>query len=775
LGATATYGLLLLSVIGVGGVSAPVLLACLLLACCGLASEVAHRRGGHRTKLGLASVALLVAFAWHLLSLLPLPAGLLGAIAPANAALVGASVEATGGLWTAGAVSLAPGDTAIAAARLALVIVGVLFVTMARSRRATSERLLRVMLAAGAGVLLVVLGHAALPVDAIYGLVPAAGRGPSLVLGPFTNSNQLAAFCCALLPVVLVTAVAGPPGLRQGAWLMAPAIAGVAMLTLSRSATLGLGVGVGLTVLLLLLAGKRRPVAGLLVGAAGCGAALLMFASRLDPRAMLLVDASGLARFEHRLLVWSEAWRMAVRHWPTGVGGRAFSTAWYSVRETVPNVRAQDAEGLLPNLAATLGLPMTVLLVLVAGWVLGSLLKNALVAARADNLVPAGATAGLIALAAVSMFTMCTNQPGIALLAVYLYGAAGGGPALPLPSPLVKPIVGATVGLCGAVLLLWGGPRTLVATDGWFAPRLAGSGLAEGDDPLAVALRHPADPYGFAWSAILLKGSEPARSLQLVNRAMQLDPLGAEPHRAAVIVLLATGRPDHARIEVRQALAGATRDELPRFVEDALALFPDDATRLRLLPDDGATAVRVAREFTRQAGPELGQRAWLEVAGRSPPVFDAVFTAVRFLPADPEGQAVALAVEARKAAPEDRRYEFVEGEARIRAGAFDDGARLLRDLLVDIEALDDLWRGRALQLLAQETFARRPDSLGELLDLPSQGGQSEEALRAWVRGETFLAEGQVSRAVRELGRASKLRPDLRFLRERLLKVREQLR
>ena len=771
-GSAAVYGLPLIAVLALGGTSPTAVIAALLMGAVGLVAGAAGRGERSAASVDVLTVGLGILLLWHVVTLVPLPGALLGGIAPANHAIVLAAAEAAGRAPGAAPISLAPGDSAVGGSRLALALVALLLANATVIRRGSPKRLVRAIGLASLGVVGVVLWHAVLPAAARAGLAPEAGRGPSLVLGPFVNSNDLAAFCCAVVPLAVVTAVSETGARRLAAALSAVVLAGVAMLTLSRSATLGLALGAGATVALLALGPKRRQWAGVLgVGLLSAGG-LLAVASRLDPRAMLLVDGRGLVALDARLRVWSEAWDMAAAHWTTGVGARAFGSVWWSFRHAVQEVRSQDAEGTLPQLAATLGLPITGALLLLFLAVAALVLRQAVRSARAGDLVPVGAAAGLLALTAIASVTLTVSQPGIAVLGAYLLAVTGAVPVLTLPGKRRAVAgFGLVCVLSGVGLALRGAGSSLDVTDAWFASRLAADELGPGDAPLDVALLHPADPYGLAWSGVLLRRSDPERALMLVNRAMQLDPHGAEPHRAAVSVLLAIGRPDHARIEAQMALAAATRAELPRFMTDALERFPDDATRLRLLPADGDAATRVVRELGRQASPELALRAWIALAQRTPPVFEGVVQAVRLLPRGRAAEGVALAGAARVDSPGDRRLEIVEADALIAAGRWLEAAATLEPLLADPTALDDLWRSRALLLLGQQTARRNPADLPALLALPSQGGTSEEALRSWLRGEVLLADGQISGGLRELVRASQMRPDLGFIRERLHEVR----
>jgi len=768
----ALYLLPATALLGLGGTPPLILLTCFAIVGIGaLVVGAGQSRTVHVGPLVLGLSLALLAMAG---SLVPLPPGLLTSLSPAAAEMSKEAYLAAGLDWTGGPWSLAPGDTGVGIARTGLVLATLLFLRMLPDGPVL-EHPGRALTVLGVVVLAVILVHAVTGLSAIYGVFPTLPRDFSPVISPFTNSNDLAALSCALVPLAVVNAMRGDGMARVAFAVLAIALAGVAILTLARSATLGLLVGVGIVMLGMLVAGRKLRAATLVGGAVVSVAVLIAAVGRLTERVGHLVNLDSLTEMDGRLGIWNVAWRIAQDHWLTGVGARSFGSAWWAARDQVDNVYPQNAEGAIPNMLATLGIPLTVVLVLLAAWVLGSVSRDAMRSAREGEMEPLGALAGLGALLAIFMFTATLSQPANAVVATYLFLLAGGGPTRGIGRASRWSLVALALLLASGAALQWGEPRRQTSTDRWFGSRLLADALEEGDDPIAVALLHPSDPYGFAWSGILLRRTNPARALSLVNRSMRLDLYGAEPHRAAANVLMAAGLDQQARGEIRRALGGATADELPRFITDVQKLFPEVADQVALLPTEGDAAVRAVLEFEAQGARISASQGWLALARRPVPPLDALATLVRKPSLAGPEETLALARAGRTGHPEDRRFAVLEGEALMAADERIAGRETLRSVLADDAFADDHWRSRAFFGLVDDRLTYAPASLDELLALRSGGGTSEEAARAWARGELLLADGQIAKAVRSLSTAVGLRPDVRRYSERLAAARESAR
>lgn len=756
--------------VALGGAPAPFVAGAVVVL--GVAILVESRRGSSSRRATLSpAVGLLAAgVLWQLAQIVPVPAGVVSLLSPRAAELARLGHEAAGVAWSWSTLSLAPGETAVAVARTSIPLLA-LWLLRLRTSSSSESLAKRALVLAAAALVVVVLVHTAAGANAIYGAVEVRGRGFSPVVSPFVNANDLAVFCAALVPALALASASLPTVPRLGVVGLAAAVGLLCLLSLSRSATLGIGVGLLVVLGGLLVSGRRHGAAVVAASAALVGAGLLATVVAIEPRARLLLDRVGLMAMNGRIEVWGVARRIVADFPLFGVGGRGFGAVWSSYEDGHYEVYAQDAEGLLPQLAATLGLPVALVLAGLGAAVLLLAVRRAVASAKDGQLAPLGAAAGLCALAAMAMVTMTTTQPAVTVLAVYLLRIAGGQPHRHVGGARAASVVAAAVAAVAVGALAWGHPRTMRATDAWFQPRLAADVLEDGDDPRAVALRHPADPYGYAWTAVLLRRTAPGEALRLVNRAMELGPFRAEPHRAAASVLLTHGLREQAIGEVQRALTAATRKELPRFVEDALRLYPDEDQRLRLLPRDPDAAVRVARVIAARGEAPLTVAVWRHLAGRARPPFEAVEAASRLVP---PAEALALAAAARGTDAGDHRFAALQGELLIRSGDLDGGRRVLEAHLRDAVATDDLWRGKAIQLLGEAALDGH-GAAEAVLAIPSRGGTTEEAMRAWLRAELRFSEGRGSEALREMTRALELRPDLGFLQTRSDALRERLR
>lgn len=708
---------------------------------------------GRRLRLGLPELLALGALAVQLLQLVPLPMGLLGVLDPTTAALVQDSWVAAGRTPAAHPLSLAPGETAFASAQLALFV---LALALAR-REATHDRadlLVQGVVIAAAGVVAVVLLHAATGLDAIYGVVPARGQGISVVIGPFVSSNHLAVFCAAVLPVIAArTLIAEGLLARVNGAVLGIALAAIALATLSRTAVLGLVLGLGLLAVFL-VASRQVRLRAMLVGV---GAALFSVAAGVvatSGRVKALVDLEFLGDASSRTGLWQLAGDVARDHWIGGVGAGAFHSLWWTVRAGPSETSAQDTESVLVQTAVSLGLPATLALLAGTAWVLWSAARVARRRAREGDAGPAGAFAGLLALLAMNGVTLATSQPGIAIVGAWLLGSLlereDSGRRLPRWAP-------AAFAGCAILLVLWGAPRTLQGTDAVFAADTV-------DDPIAIALRHPTDPYGFCWAAT----RSPDRGVELLNRAMVLDPHGAEPHRIAVNVLLRAGLRSQARIEARLALAGATRRELPGFVADALELWPKADDRLALLPLEPERARRVAEAMTVHDA-TLGRAAWLSLGRRLDPVPGALARGLALFPAADRVEALALSRTGLLDSPDDVALQ-IQHARLLQANGLAKEAGAVLDATAARPDLTPRQRAETAWQLGR-LYAEEPVRLRGLLEHPLGDTVPERAVKAWIQGRVHEADGHRSQALRAYTQAAQLRPDVQFFRDEVVRYR----
>ncbi len=598
-----------------GGVHAPVLLALIVVAALAL---LLRPTSGPVEVPGLVFVVAALA-ALTALQLVPLPRGLLASMTPATDALLASSVDRflPGRTGAAHALTLAAPETALSVGRTVLVGLALL-AGYAAARSSGEAPVRRALLLALAATLAVVLAHAVLGGDRIYGLLPARGRGISAVQGPFVNCNHLGSFLCLLLPLALAEALRATTRRRAAIALALAGLAfAVSVATLSRGALLGLGLGVGAFALL-----ERRRLFGRVgvapVVAVGLGtvafsalAADALSGGRL--RRLLapetLLDGSG------KLGIWRMAAAVLGDHPVTGVGRGAFASVHWGYRTGPHESQAAWAESSYLQLLVDVGLPAAIAILLAGCLLLGRPLVRCVLDGRRTAFGSAGA-AGLLALGVHEVFDFSLASAGVAVPAALLAGgllAAGRAWTVPIPTGWIRSLaVLATLAALAGVA--WAGPRLLRSSDA----RIAHLAPEEEAEALELAALHPADPWGWSRVGAARVARDPAGALELAGLAMQLDPMGSEPHRVAAAALLNLGAEDQALLEMRLAIARATWD-LPGLVEGVVERWPDEEDRLSVLPEDRAQAIRVVHLLNALEEPDLASAAWTRIQARREP------------------------------------------------------------------------------------------------------------------------------------------------------------
>lgn len=607
-------GLVVASPLAFGGVHPPVLLALLTLGMLTLLASLG--RSGRSVEVpGLVLLAVCLA-ALTALQLVPLPRRLLAVVAPATDALLAVTVDPLlpGRADAAHALTLAAPETAISLGRTVLVLLALAAAFLLTRRAGHAALVRRAALLALAATLAVVLLHAAIGGDRIFGILPARGRGISAVQGPFVNSNHLGALLCLLLPVSLAEALRSERRRRAtGALLLAGLAVTAAVATLSRGAFLGLAVG-GLALLLL----ERRLVldrigagAAVALGLGAVGFSALAAQGLTGGRLSRLVAPATLFDGSDKLRIWRMGAAVLADHPITGIGRGAFASVHWQHRSAPWESQAAYVENGYLQLPVDLGLPLG-LGVLIAG---ALLLGRPLLRATRDparDPFESGAVAGLLALAAHEAADFSLAAPGVAVPAAVLVGAllartGARGRALPVAAARALTVL-LVLGSLAAVA--WAGPRLLRASDARIDALVRQD--PRSPEALDLAALHPADPWGWARIGGALAAESPADALPLAGLAMRLHPTGSEPHRVAALALLNLGAEDQALLEMKLAIAHATWD-LPDLVEGVVARWPDDADRLSVLPDDRDQAIRVVRLLDSLASPELASAAWARV------------------------------------------------------------------------------------------------------------------------------------------------------------------
>jgi O-antigen ligase len=400
-------------------------------------SSGASRPSGRRRARQFLDLGLTLSLAAIACQLVPLPAGLRNQIAPAAVAYDQAMrFGSTAATAPGRPLSIEPGETLLALTVGASIVL--LFWSLrAMFRRGGVRAIIRAV--AWIGLLVAPLGilqHLMpLPIlDSFWGLT-ARGLRP---FGPFVNRNDFAGWLIMAIPLTLGYAVARMqsrhrPGESldpeiafdsKSIWLaMAVALMVAGLLgSLSRSGLLGAVVGlaffgwVSRRRLTVRRAGLAIVALVVLIGVASAYADMGTLATRLEGS-----FSEGAAS---RLSIWRQTWPVVRAFWPLGTGVGAFQPAMvlYQTMSRYFSISHADNEFLQILTEGGLLLALPIALAIVAG---GFLAAKRLREDRTPLFwMRAGATAGIVALAAQNMVEMTLRIPANAVLFAILAAIA---------------------------------------------------------------------------------------------------------------------------------------------------------------------------------------------------------------------------------------------------------------------------------------------------------------------------------------------------------------
>jgi tetratricopeptide (TPR) repeat protein len=725
--------------------------AAALLACIGA------RRHGQSLRFPLMAAPLAAGAALCAVQLVPLPSGVLGWVSPEAAALREFALEPLG-LGGARPVSLDPPATWRELSKhLAYLLVFLATVQVSRSKD-SRRRLLAVVTFTGAAVTLVGLGHALMGVTSLFGLRSWVHAHPTLVTF-FGNPNHLAGFLGLGASVGVGLALTTRPPTKALPYALAAGACGLGVvLTLSRGGIVFLVLGQGL--LALWLARRRQedrrgvtsarsfvPVLGL-VAVLAVGAYAVAEPLWAEARSADSLEKLG----QSKVSLWPMMARAAASFPALGMGRGAFEAAFPRYQsELNPNTLTHPENAVL-QLAAELGLPGLLLLVL-AVWGFARL-------ARREGLdaLEVSALAGVAALALHNLFDFSLELPACAVAALVVLGTVARprerdtADAWALPSSLVS--LGASGALMAVALVaLLPGASRLSDAETELAEQVRARAPVETVHARGLALidRHPADYllYRLVASAHAARGGEGAsQTLAFVNRALYLAPLDAVSHRVAAHALLAMGHRSQAFLEYRLAYEAGEKGALvgdavrrARTVEDLVAMTPDspdiagallDALSWHLNRSDlalaygawarehfegrpGVTALwaREARlRLTRKELPEA-EAACVQVERRAPGERDTALLRAEVLRGRGESDAALRDIEAlRSRHPEDLELALMLASWQMDAGL----TRRARQTLQEVGGLVTDYRQRARLLSMEADGLEREGLLSRAVD-----------------------------------------------------------
>lgn len=687
---------ILLSALGLGALHTPVLAAALAMATVstGLlwwdADPLEPRPAA--TVLVVTAALLIV---WTILQSIPLPRGVLAAIASENADVWSRCLsplrEAGPSVTT---ISLEPVGTRVQILRgitYLVVFVGALRVARRQEGIAFLERALlasTVLIAAAA------LMHPVLGARKVFGLYePKEWLGYDVNhIAPLLNMNHLAAYVNIGLLLAFACVIE-----RREALPRPPALAIVLLLgattvwTLSRGGTAAMILGMVLVPMLAFGArrAKRLRVAATLaiVVVAIGGGAVFLLAAFDDTRAKFAAnDLSKLALVKNAFAL--------TRDFPLfGVGRGAFEATFPKVRTGTGYWLYTNPENVVAQWVTEWGLPVALVALVAIAWALRP--KTALARSRP----PSGAWAALVAVGLHNFVDFSSEVPGVVIAlsvcaAMVTGGTGGGAPVAHRGRGWAAHPNMLAIGLAVAALLAVGFALPFSDNELYTEQRsFRDAGLDRSLSRAAfherakeAMLRHPAEPYFPFVAAVRATVVRDESVLPWAARVLERSPVHGRVH-VLIARSLFTRNPSQARLEYRTACAQDERacapDEALRLVggyEDAMELAPDGPAGLTVLSRLAelleerlpASVVRIDREISARDAAALGPvkraaaralgdvkdaEAWCADAGdqkggsRMACVSDGLLAAARLRAAAPDKcEGHALAAELRVAA-----------------------------------------------------------------------------------------------------------------------------
>ncbi|HWO19089.1 MAG TPA: O-antigen ligase family protein [Kofleriaceae bacterium] len=590
LGAAAT------AVLAVGGALRGIQAAVALLVAGGLVPLVGSRRTRERPSPLVALLA--VPLGLTALQLVPLPAGVIEALAPTGAGLRedGAALAGTAP-WRA--ISLdAPGSLRALCFFVILLGVAALSLRLSLTERGRYRVLAGIAALCGAAAL-VTAAHELAGATALYGVYEPVAASPA-VLGPLLNGNHLGGLLAAgaVLGLALVM-YRNQRGALRATWAVVTAgCAAGSLATLSRGAALALAAG-GLVTVGALIGqrlrsdGRRRRrrdqliTSSLPIGVVGVCALVIVVYTSAGGVGKQLGDTSlaELQEDDSKFGVWRSAMRLVEESPWLGVGRGAFEPAFTRVHPPSALQTASHVENEYVQAVVDWGIVGAVLCALAAGWLAISVIRR-----WHDGALAAGALGALAVLAVQSVVDFGVELLGVAVPAVAIAGTLA---YRPVREAAGRALLGARLlrlahiaALAAAAALLLADATTSVAEDHEALAAQRGSDRAP--VPLAALAgpleRHPLDYflYGLAAEAMIQDGDP--RAIRTLNHALVLHPTHAGLHRMAARLLYRGGHDAQATLEYAAAMRGVRSPE--PLIAEALRAFKDPATAARAIPMD---------------------------------------------------------------------------------------------------------------------------------------------------------------------------------------------
>ena len=759
--------------LAIGAVHLPVVLAVAGLGTLSLLLLALSLRG-RRLHTGWLAPLLLAIDAFVLAQLLPLPHGLVAAIAPATAALYEAA-GVTG--WHP--LSLDPAATAAEAAKgIGWLCLFVVLQHRAGASKTARRRILACVASAAAAVALIGFGnHLAGERQSLFGLYTFAA--PRAFLSTLGNANNLAGFLNLGGLVALGLAAHAKRTKQRAAWLVLFALCvGGSILTASRGGAMALLAGLLLLPVIGFGSKARREEGGeeswrswATLGAATAIASLLAWwlysaFPRLLREVATLFDFN-VADEEGKLEAYQIAWDAALAHPFLGIGRGAFESVQALYLSQPWRITFTHAENEPLQALAELGLPVGAALVLGIGiaW-LGLVRRGRL------SWVEAGAAAGAFALLLQNLVDFSLQfAPGLALLALFAHHVRR---ELRVGQRAVLALGGAA-----AILVAAAGVR---AWPGIHADRNAL--IAAGADPAlsldevearvrAARVARPAWylPAEVAATRAAAVPEGARRALPWINELLRLHPMGGSGHRLAGDVLATLGRRSQALGEYRIA---ATLN-VPA-VDRVIERWPGDEEAIRAaVPAEPLPALAAAgpveKAGHRALAIELLQRA---LRRDDDPAASRVLQRLFWLHRAEGDHEASLAVAERLRAVEEKQENALalQGHALRSLKRPDDARARYEEAL----SLDRRHTGAILGLADLALADKQHGQALEILErIPVTAPEGAQRERLWKRGQALRGAGRLIEARDELRLLVGRAPDNPWYRLGLTEVLLDLR
>lgn len=740
-------GLLVVAVVGsvlaIGTVHVPVLLAVASLTL--VAATLVLLTGFGAERFPTLVVVGMCGAGFTMLQAVPLPAGLLGFVAPPNADVWARALLPLGESAPAfSPVSLDPGATWVEALKGFTYCATFLAAASFGSRRGVERGALLVL--ASAWILaLCAIGHGLTNATRVFGFYTPRFGGTGWGLAPLINHNSRAGYLNlgALCGLGLLTA-ARPLVPR---WLIALGVAsiiGVSVNTGSRGGLATLVVGLVVALVLIRRARTEEPApsgsdrfaivaavgTALVVGAAFAFAASTRFTGRLLSDSNL--EKLKLPRYVAPLLR-DHPW--------LGIGRGAFESVFPAYRTGTDNLVYVSPENIVLQWTAEWGIPIGVA---------GLLACGVLLAPRRWGVrtspIACGMFAGFFTLVLQNLVDLSLELPSVAIAAATVagiaWGHADGSPSpaaavrIPARARFLVPVGGALALALAAALGLHTLTRDRDAVRSAFPADPGDRAAAQAFRALlrGAMSRHPADPYFPREGALLAVTSGAENPMPWLQRALERAVTSGRSNYLLATFLASRGYPSQALLQIKLAVAQDPNLAVAasRLV-DRLAKNDDDVWKSVPEGRAGVPMLRVLSKALAGTREDLSTRLLEEAVSRDP--------------ADDQGR-IALA-ERLLAAME-------KGDtAGLCAGAARDSCR--RRAAEHIAAVDAVPKRKEDGLVLRARFLRADGRSGEALRLLGERCPAiqprAKCLHAWLVTATHAQNrDEVTRAARTLER-----------------------